>query len=82
MSMLKRDNSYQRLNGSMAEMEQRSIRIKLNHADSQDNGEASNEVRILFVNLTYLPRYVQLIACTGAVFFFYLIYGYFQVGDI
>lgn len=37
------------------------------------------ELRILFFDLSKLPPWAQFLICCGGVFFFYLIYGYFQV---
>ena len=75
--MMNRDKSYQRLNGTMAEG--KSVSIKITGSLSKGTDDINNEVHLLCINLSTLPRYVQLLTCITAIFFFYLIYGYFQV---
>ncbi|KAK3601980.1 hypothetical protein CHS0354_025491 [Potamilus streckersoni] len=42
------------------------------------NQTPQNEVWILCLNLTHSSTFLQFIVCSGAVFFFFLIYGYMQ----
>ena len=43
--------------------------------------QATEELMVLCINLKALPRTLQFCVCAGGVFFFYLIYGYFQVSN-
>lgn len=55
--------------------------VKINLPESQPAAQPSADMKLLGVNLNFLSRSAQFVTLCGGVFFFYLIYGYFQVGN-
>ena len=49
--------------------------------DKPLNWEKNADMTVLCFNLRTMPRPAQFIICCSGVFFFYLVYGYFQVSS-
>ena len=56
----------------------KSVKIELAPPD-KDAEEPKPELKLLFIDLNGFPPSVQFLLCSSGVFFFYLIYAYFQV---
>ena len=56
----------------------KSVKIELAPPE-KDAEEPKPELKLLFIDLNGFPPSVQFLLCSSGVFFFYLIYAYFQV---
>ena len=56
----------------------KSVKIELGPMENNTE-EPKLELKLLFIDLNQFSRSVQFLICSGGVFFFYLIYAYFQV---
>ena len=56
----------------------KSLKIELAPPE-KDAEEPKPELKLLFIDLNGFPASVQFLLCSSGVFFFYLIYAYFQV---
>ena len=55
------------------------VTVNMGMAQKAGHEHEHTDLRMLGVSLRYLPRSAQFVVLSAAVFFFYLIYGYFQV---
>ena len=57
-----------------------SISIEIEDAAAKERRQLDEmEFKLLCFDLRVLPPYLQFLSCCGGVFFFFLLYGYFQV---
>ena len=64
----------------MSEQKEDDVTLRMGSEES-DEDVKKNKIRIFCVDLARMPNVVQFLVLCGAVFFFYLIYGYLQVCD-
>ena len=82
ISLLPQTNEIKDTERSGEEMSRKSMSISISISDvaAKEKRQIDDmDFYILWLDLRSLPSYAQFLVCCGGVFFFYLLYGYFQV---
>ncbi len=78
--MNKRDFNFLRMSEIDNTSNGKSVKIAIENKNS--GGEVKPDLKVMCINLALLSPHAQFFTCVAGVFFFYLIYGYFQVSPL